>query len=224
MKITVISDTHNKHLEINPEKLSGGDMIIHCGDVSSIGKEKEIIDFLDWYNTLPYTYKIFIAGNHDFLFENLSWSEINNILSKYPSIIYLNDNWVEIEGFKIWGSPVQPWFHNWAFNRVGEDIKKHWDIIPNDIDILIVHGGPKYAGYLNRTLGGEDVGCPFLSDTISNLSNLKLFCQGHIHEGRGYFKTGDNKLLVNASVLNRNYVMVNDPYVIDTDDWSIIDG
>jgi len=46
-----------------------------------------------------------------------------------------------IEDLKFWGSPVQPEFFNWAFNRErGEDICKHWDLIPDDTDILITHG------------------------------------------------------------------------------------
>jgi hypothetical protein len=47
------------------------------------------------------------------------------LLAEYPTVIYLNDSGVEIDGLKFWGSPVQPYFHNWAFNRIGDDICKH---------------------------------------------------------------------------------------------------
>ena len=48
---------------------------------------------------------------------------------------------VEIDGIKIWGSPITPYFYGWAYNRNrGEEIKKHWDLIPDDIDILVTHG------------------------------------------------------------------------------------
>lgn len=47
-----------------------------------------------------------------------------------------------IDGLKIWGSPIQHEFFNWAFNRKrGKEIKKHWDLIPSDTNILITHGG-----------------------------------------------------------------------------------
>ena len=70
MKITFISDTHNKHKELTDNNLlPGGDVIIHSGDISGRGYEDEIIDFLDWFQDLNYTHKIFIAGNHDFWFE-----------------------------------------------------------------------------------------------------------------------------------------------------------
>ena len=49
-------------------------------------------------------------------------------------IIFLNDSGCVLENIKIWGSPVQPWFYDWAFNRTrGAEIKKHWDLIPKDL-------------------------------------------------------------------------------------------
>ncbi len=59
-----------------------------------------------------------------------------------------------IEGLKFYGSPWQPTFHNWAFNLDrGEEIKKVWDKIPNDTDVLITHGPP--FGILDKTVEGE---------------------------------------------------------------------
>ncbi len=65
MKITFISDTHNKHSQVT-SSLPGGDLLIHAGDVSSMGRRNEVQQFLEWFNGLDnYTHKIFIAGNHD---------------------------------------------------------------------------------------------------------------------------------------------------------------
>jgi predicted phosphodiesterase len=222
MKLICISDTHNKHKEIPSkylENLDGSiDTIIHAGDVSSRGYKQEIIPFLDWYSKLPFTNKILIAGNHDFFFEEAKQSDIDELLSQYPNITYLNDSGVEIDGVKFYGSPVQPWFHSWAFNRKGTDICKHWDMIPLDTDVLITHGGPKGVGNLNRTMEGEDVGCPYLLETISKMENLSVFIQGHIHEGYGTYQFADGATFINASVLNRSYVMTNIPYVITLDE------
>ena len=44
-RITHISDTHNKHNKIN---LPGGDILIHSGDISSIGRKHEVLDFIKW--------------------------------------------------------------------------------------------------------------------------------------------------------------------------------
>jgi len=67
-KLTLISDTHNKHNRITQD-LPGGDIILHCGDISSMGYEHEIEGFAHWFNKLDnYDHKIFIAGNHDWGF------------------------------------------------------------------------------------------------------------------------------------------------------------
>ena len=177
------------------------------------GTRAEIEDFLNWYNELPYKYKILIAGNHDFFFEQAPEYDIKAVLEKYPNIIYLNDSGVEIEGLKIWGSPVQPWFYNWAFNREGTEICKHWDMIPLDVDILVTHGPAK--GFLDLTLRGDVTGCPYLLEKIAELTNLKLFVHGHIHEAYGRIDFPDGGVFLNASVLNANYVMSNLPHVIE---------
>jgi predicted phosphohydrolase len=224
VKITCISDTHNQHLHIPPDWLEGGDVLVHAGDVSGRGSLKEIEEFLAWFNELPYTHKIMIAGNHDFWFERTTAFVVNEMLQeKYPNIVYLNDTGIEIDGIKFWGSPVQPWFYDWAFNRMGTDICRHWDMIPLDTDVLIVHGGPKHIGSLNvTTRSREDVGCPYLYEKLSELKQLKLFVQGHIHEGRGTYTFADKQLFVNASLLNLQYELVNKPFVIDTEKWDVI--
>jgi predicted phosphohydrolase len=226
MKITCISDTHNQHTQIPLKWLEGGDILIHAGDVSSRGGLKEVELFFEWFDKQPYEHKIMIAGNHDFWFEKVSTFAVNEMLQeKYPNIVYLNDSGIEINGLKFWGSPVQPWFYDWAFNRIGEDICKHWDMIPNDTDVLIVHGGPKHIGSLNiTTRSREDVGCPYLYEKLSELKNLKLFVQGHIHEGRGSYTFGDGQLFINASLLNLGYELVNKPFIVDSETWKIIDS
>ena len=213
MKITCISDTHNQHNNIPSKYLAGGDCIIHSGDMTGRGSRVEVEAFLAWYNELPYTHKILIAGNHDFFFEEAPEYEIDAVLAKYPNITYLNDSGIEIEGLKIWGSPVQPWFYSWAFNRKGTDICPHWDMIPLDTDILITHGPAK--GYLDLTLNGDVTGCPYLLDKISELTNLKLFVHGHIHEAYGRVDFPDGGVFLNASVLNAKYVMSNLPHEIE---------
>ena len=136
MKIVAISDTHGLHTQV---KVPDGDILIHTGDVSSQGKEFEIILFLNWFRDLPHKHKVFIAGNHDFYFERTPVSDVNKIIP--DNVIYLNDSGVTVEGIRIWGSPIQPWFYDWAFNRQrGAEIKKHWDLIPENTDILMTHG------------------------------------------------------------------------------------
>lgn len=213
MNITFLSDTHNKHKLIPSEYLPGGDIIIHCGDVSSRGTESEIDAFLNWYSKLPYTHKIFIAGNHDFFFENTSKYIVEAKMSKYPEITYLNDSGIEIDGVKIWGSPVQPYFGGWAFNRLGEYIKKHWDLIPKDTNILITHG--PIFGYLDMTLDGTITGCEYLREMLPEFTDLKIHACGHIHEAYGRHEFTNGQLFLNASVLNIRYEMQNRPITLE---------
>ncbi len=207
MKIVFISDTHGFHKAL---KFPKGDMIIHAGDITKKGQRDQVIDFLDWYSKLDFKHKVFVAGNHDFFFERESQEEINNMIPK--NVIYLNDSGIEIDGLKIWGSPVQPWFYDWAFNRQrGAEIQKHWDLIPNDLDILITHGPPK--GILDLTIRNESVGC---EDLLHKIKAIKpqIHVYGHIHEGYGKVKMLGIEF-INASVLDVNYRLTNSPIEIE---------
>ena len=219
MRILTLSDTHTKHNQIPLRYLENKEkeikMIIHAGDISGRGNQYDIVEFLKWYNDLNFMYKILIPGNHDFYFERASDNERNLLLSKYPNVIYLHNSGVNIEGINIWGSGATPFFYNWAFNFIGDKIKPYWDMIPIDINILITHGPVR--GYLDRTLEGELTGCPYLLDTISNLKELKYHICGHIHEGYGRVDITDTCEGINASVLDRNYVMRNAPIEIIID-------
>jgi Icc-related predicted phosphoesterase len=197
MKFLAISDTHGKHF---PLELPKADCIIHAGDISNTGTLQQVIDFIDWFQYLDYKYKIFIAGNHDFIFEKLTAEHLENLIPE--NVIYLNDSGVTIEGINIWGSPVSPWFYDWAFNRQrGADIKKHWDLIPANTDILITHG-PVF-GILDRTTGGQNVGCDDLAMAIKNVKPKVHIC-GHIHEAFGEIER-DGVHYINASILDERY-------------------
>ena len=215
MKITFISDTHNKHKHITDD-LPGGDLLIHAGDLSSMGYEHEIREFCKWYNSLDnYTHKVFIAGNHDWGFQ-INTEKVKEILDFYGNITYLQDNEVLVgeKLVSIYGSPWQPEFYNWAFNlpRKGDELKEKWDNIPSNTDILITHG-PAY-GYVDKVIGRtENLGCELLTERIKELKP-KIHVCGHIHSGYGYTFDGDTHY-INASVLNESYIYYNKPLTID---------
>lgn len=207
MRIVCISDTHGFHEAL---QLPKGDLIIHAGDISKRGTYEQIHSFLNWFSKLDFKYKVFIAGNHDFYLERAPMHEIKELIPS--NVIYLNDSGTEIEGLKIWGSPIQPWFNDWAFNRQrGEDIQKHWDKIPENTDILIAHG-PAY-GILDRTTRNERVGCMDLLRKIEKIQP-ELFVSGHIHEAYGE-KWIQGTHFINCSVLDFHYRLVNPPIVVE---------
>lgn len=206
MKIVCISDTHGHHEKL---RLPEGDLIIHAGDISSRGLRSEISEFLSWFDALDFKYKLFIAGNHDYYFEDEMQIVIEDLIPN--GIIYLNDSGIEIEDLQFWGSPVQPWFYNWAFNRHrGSDILEHWNLIPQETDILITHGPA--AGKLDVTTRGEHVGCADLLDTIERIKPKYHIC-GHIHEAYGLSIEPDTTY-INCSILNEYYQMENCPIIV----------
>ena len=223
MKLTIISDTHNHHKRITDD-LPGGDLLIHAGDLSSMGYQHEIQQFLKWFNKLDnYTHKIFIAGNHDWGFQN-NVEKVKGLLTDYQNIDYLEDDWivvgdsdphdVNVKTAKIYGSPWQPEFYNWAFNlpRNGEELKAKWDMIPMDTDILLTHG-PAW-GHLDTVVGQtENLGCELLSQRIEAI-RPKIHVCGHIHTGYGYKFDGQTHFF-NASVLNERYDFTQKPMTVD---------
>ena len=215
VRITTISDTHTKHMELNGY-LPGGDILIHAGDISNRGSNVDINEFCEWFESIDnYNTKIFIAGNHDFGFQ-IRAEEISQIINSYKWINYLEDNWVTIDGIKIWGSPWQPEFYNWAFNlpRNGVELQQKWNMIDDDTDILITHG-PAW-GYVDKVVGrSESLGCELLTNRILGFKPKIHIC-GHIHSGYGYTTNGDTHF-INASVLDERYEFTQNPLTFDWD-------
>lgn len=228
VKIGFISDLHTFHERWENTmfergkltELNHADIIVFCGDMSSQGYSFECESFMKWFDGfMPHAQKVMIAGNHDFFFDT-NWKahtdrgakrfrvktpspdadqKVEELLLKYPRIHYLNDSGVNLYGLNFWGSPVTPWFHDWAFNRTRCDgqenvvngIKQHWDKIPNDTDILVVHGPPYkkldlLAPKFRRFNEDINVGCKDLSIAIERVQP-RVVSFGHIHEGHGIF-------------------------------------
>lgn len=212
MKIVCISDTHNCNEQI---EVPDGDILIHAGDATVMGTFEEVNDFAIWFTSLPHRYKILIAGNHDWLFEN-NPSQARKFVQK---INYLQDSFVEIEGLKIYGSPWQPRFYDWAFNlNRGPELAEKWKLIPLDTDILVTHGPPNgILDEVERKYSTENTGCEELSkrvETLAEFGKLKLHIFGHIHCGYGQAeKFGVH--FVNASNCDEEYNPTQSPIVIE---------
>lgn len=225
-KICFISDTHGMHMGL---QLPDADILVHCGDFSNRGTYLDAVKFVNWFGAQPHRHKVFIAGNHDLYLEQGNPSDIDMFLKTMPSsVCYLNDSGVDIEGIKFWGSPVQPRFFNWAFNRDrGADIKKHWDLIPDGIDVLITHGPPyklcDEAPRVNKLLWNESnyehTGCKDLLEAIDRVKP-KIHAFGHIHIAYGK-RFVNNVHYFNASICNEGYQPVNKPYLVDLNGASV---
>jgi Icc-related predicted phosphoesterase len=229
-RITFISDTHTKHDKIT-NFLDGGDILIHAGDLTGRGYITEIENFMRWYDKINnYDTKIFISGNHDFGFQDES-EKVRGLLTGYKTIEYLEDELLMVgEDYdtmiKIWGTPWQPEFYNWAFNLPrGEKLKEKWDLIPVDTDILITHG-PAFGKLDYVDYNKINVGCEELLKRVEEIKP-KIHVCGHIHGGRGYVFDG-NTHFINASILNDRYEFRNKPITVDwnpkTNELEFVDG
>mgnify|MGYP001337605213 FL=1 len=213
MRIVCISDTHNCTSEI---AVPDGDLLVHSGDATITGTADEIARFSDWFSGLPHRHKVFVAGNHDWLFEK-DEQLARRLLD--PSITYLQDSAGEVDGRKIYGSPWQPRFYDWAFNLMrGSELAEKWAMIPEDTEILVTHGPP--FGILDlvpRSGWDENTGCEELRkrvEQIASFGRLKLHVFGHIHCGYGLHEEFGIRF-VNASTCDEQYRPTQSPMVFD---------
>lgn len=216
MRIAVISDTHGLHSAV-PD-MPKVDLFIHAGDFMNHGQSmKEVLEFAYWVDRIPIPKdrKFVCAGNHDILFDythRMSNPEVCIIAERelHKVCTYMNEESVIVDGIKMYFSPWTPRFFNWAFNADrGEDIKKHWENIPEDVDILITHGPP--YGVLDKIKLGDvtfpNLGCEELAKRVKHLKNLKYHVFGHIHGSRGnYTPSMPFPTFVNASFLTERYI------------------
>lgn len=208
MRIVCVSDTHGMHNRID---MPIGDILIHCGDVGPGRTSVNYIQQLnEWFGAMKGYYKhiLFTPGNHDFPFQ----TDFGFAKSLVPNCTLLFDEEIVIDGVKFYGSPWQPWFHNWAFNvERGPKIAEKWNRIPDDVDVLFTHGPP--AGYCDMVVDGEHVGCVDLLKRILKIKP-KYHIFGHIHEAYGVDKN-EHTTFINASICDLRYDPVNKPVVFD---------
>lgn len=225
MRIIAISDTHGFHEDIRLPPHEEGDVLVHAGDITRRGELSILNSFSEWLSKTPYEKIIIIAGNHDFCFEKEEHNISKDILennSRHPGkIIYLQNESVVVDGIKFYGSPYQPRFNNWAFNvDRGRDIKKEWDKIPLDTDILITHGPAKewVGGMLREVVMGrqsvQDLGCEELIKKIKEVNPIYHIC-GHIHDGYGIYRHDEcDTVFCNASICTEAYEPTNGPFIL----------
>lgn len=240
MRLILISDTHSLHNKMIYNDYSKfivpnqENILIHSGDCTNVGKENEIINFVTWFENIQgFTKKIFIAGNHDFGFEHYNgvrhhyeapW--LHHILNEdklsESNVIYLHDSEYIFDSselkipIKFYGSPWQPEFFNWAFNlpRNGVELKKKWEEIPVDTDILITHGPPHMLrDFVPQHNVLRHVGCELLYNRVTQIKPL-VHVFGHIHYAHGVELFNDT-MYVNASICTEQYNPINSPIVID---------
>jgi len=209
MRIVCVSDTHNLAEEVS---VPDGDLLLHAGDLTQRGRPAGVERAARWLATLPHPHKVVVAGNHDFLFQD-DPARARALLEAVPGLVYLEDAESTVAGLRIWGTPWQPWFYDWAFNlpRGGEELARVWARVPAGVDVLLSHS-PAH-GILDRTERGEPVGCERLRAELPRI-RPRLHVFGHIHEAYGELVEGDTRH-VNASTCDLRYRPVQAPVVVE---------
>lgn len=229
MRIVFISDTHLINtIRGTPINLPEGDVLVHCGDALNRGSYLEFSAFATWFSAQPFKRKVFVPGNHDVVVQH--GYENGSSLKQIDWCDVLIDSGVVIDGVKFWGSPWQPEFCNWAWNLPrGPELKKHWDLIPNDTDVLVTHTPP--MGVLDtvwRTKWVRDkqnqpraqhyqehVGCADMMEAVKRV-NPKVHAFGHVHQAYGSQSvSGLRTVFMNCALANERYELVNKPQVFD---------
>lgn len=202
MNITCLSDLHG-HL---PEDVSECDILVIAGDITPGGRRYNRhyavaswlnTEFRSWLAGVPAKHIVATWGNHD-----LIGVEQPDLVPKDLPWHLLVDESIELEGYRIHGTPWSVQFGNWAFMASEERLADIYESIPHGTDILISHGPP--FGHGDRVTTGEHVGSRALANRIHVIRPLLTVC-GHIHEAAGMYVVPDTTTLVNASILDERY-------------------
>ena len=221
IRFVCISDTHNL---TEGMRLPPGDVLLHCGDFTMIASPEQVTHFDTFLGSLPYAYKIVIAGNHEITFDTEAFPAIRQrydlnqvrdpaqVKALLKNCIYLEDSGVEIGGYTIWGSPWLPDFGACAFSRPMGEVERRWRLIPSSTDILMTHVPPQ------RILDTEKStkspwGCPNLLRRVKEINPI-VHVFGHIHECHGVLPSAST-LFINAAVCDYRYHPVNPATVFD---------
>lgn len=169
--------------------------------------------FAPWLDKQPVKHTVAVWGNHDWI------GQLNPALVPRLPWTVLTDQVTEILGHKIYGSPWQLEFFDWAFNLPEEGLAKKWMHIPDGTDILVLHGPPYGFGDLaspmphTGRIKPEHVGSPSLTKRLQEV-RPRLTVYGHIHSGYGVYSLDDGIKLANVSLLNEEYKLVNKPFIL----------
>lgn len=202
MRVCCVSDLHGHMPEI-PEcdlLLIGGDIVPTTAHEPAYAAGWLEHVFRPWLDGIPARHVIGVAGNHDFIFQRAPG------IVPYLPWVYLQDSGTEVGGFKVWGTPWQPVFFDWAFNLPEVSLAERWAMIPDDTDILLLHGPPHGIGDFS-TYGNVHTGSPSLLQRIEQVQpRLAVF--GHIHSGYGAYRIGET-IALNASLVDEQYKPAN---------------
>jgi len=202
LKVVIVSDTHDQHEALGVLR---GDVLIHCGD-SGIGYQRnagEVERLDDWFGRQDFRHILVIGGNHDHQLQARARMQ-RPVLR---NAAYLQDDGMTIDGILFYGAPWTPELVGWAYYLPQDQMRRKWDLIPDNTDVLITHTPP--SGILDRNSHGKACGCPDLQRRVAEL-RPRVHCFGHVHASAGILRT-PLTTYVNAAMVNSRYEIVHRP-------------
>ena len=163
MRLIHLSDTHGRHMQLTD--LPQADIIVHTGDITEDGTIEEAEDFIEWFCSLPYRHKIFIAGNHDLCLYDA------NIEGLPDNVHDLCNEAITIDGIKFYGVPM------FLHDDLEGNFPELYSRIPDDTDVLLTHQAP--LGILDEQ-DGINFGDYYLYKRVIDIKP-KYHLFGHLH-------------------------------------------
>jgi Icc-related predicted phosphoesterase len=231
VKVVAMSDLHG-YLP-KPDALPKCDVVCIAGDIMPLDVQSDMVmsiswlllDFKPWAESLNCDKVLFVAGNHDFVFQwigpdkNRTGAEVMKKLfgqhKKNTKLVYLQDSSYEYKGKRFYGSPWIADLERWAFYKSEDDLRLRWDTLPKKCDVLITHMPPRYAScgmVLQPSWNyGNDYGSQVLSEIVC-CRDIKYHVFGHVHSGSHCETYANGTIMVNVSMKDEDYKVKYFPY------------
>jgi Icc-related predicted phosphoesterase len=216
MKILAISDIHGDLPEIPP-----ADLLLIAGDLSQgFSTTAQQMEFWyeslpAWADSIPVDRIVAVGGNHDFVLEALMNGSLSH-MPNIPKLEFLIDSEVTVGDLRIWGAPWND-VVGWAFGKHTLDLAKKFGMIPEGVDIVLVHQPPAGCGagtvraagineHGTRFWEDKDLGNRALRDQLLQVRPQLVVC-GHVHSAHGLHDL-DGIPVYNVAATNREYELI----------------
>ncbi len=210
MRVAVTSDTHGRQNWVMPQC----DVFVHAGDITGRGSIEETSRFaarLRDEMSSPHgpRHAIIIPGNHDQCFE-LFPTPVRELFGK--NVHVLLDEAVTLDGVRFYGSPWTPPFMRWHFMADERRLAALYSGMPDTLDMLVTHSPPR--GILDPGWQEAHVGSTAMADAVAT-RKITHHVFGHLHDAGGQSIQIGATTFHNVAACNEQYVLVNQPKVID---------
>jgi predicted phosphodiesterase len=202
VRLICISDTHNRH-EMLTKYLSDiyeseADILVHCGDMTDSGSDRELQRVNKWFGKLPYKHIIVTAGNMDGIGLDRDGNKyrgsyyyddrdaITDARKIFTNAVYLQHEAYHLKEYNLrfFASPYSMRFVGGFQVNNDQQAEKLWSAIPENTDILVCHGPP--ANILDLTSRGKHTGDQVLAKHVIHRVKPKVMCFGHMHSSFGH--------------------------------------